>query len=67
VKWDAKAAAQGDQDALEAVKDAERIFDENRAKGATAFIVEKNQPAKKIDSFDDTAEQIVMVPRVVGG
>jgi hypothetical protein len=38
-----------------------------RAKGVTAFRVETGKPLQRIDQFDPTAEQIVMVPRVVGG
>ena len=46
---------------------AERIFNEERARGATAFRVEPGKTVERIEKFDRTAEQIVMVPRVVGG
>ena len=36
-------------------------------RGATAFKVETGQGPVRIDQFDQTAEQIVIVPRVVGG
>jgi hypothetical protein len=49
------------------VREAERIFEEERKKGATAFKVESGKPVERIEKFDRTAEQIVIVPRVVGG
>lgn len=67
VEWDTKGAEAGDSEALEAVKEVERIFEEQRAKGATAFKVDKGQPAVKLDRFDPEAEQIIMVPRIAGG
>ena len=57
----------GDLDAKAAVREAERIFSELRAGGATAVRVTPGKPAERIDRFDPEAEQIVMVPRVVGG
>ena len=56
-----------DPEALAAVREAERIFQEQRAWGATAFKVEKGHTPVRIDQFDREAEQIVMGPRVVGG
>lgn len=67
VAWDIKKAEVGDMDALAAVSEAERIFAAERARGATAFKVETGKAPVRIDSFDKKAEQIVMVPRVVGG
>ena len=67
VEWDARAAAQGDPEAESAVREAERIFREERARGATAFVVERNEPARRVDEFDPHAEQIVIVPRIAGG
>jgi len=67
VEWDVERAEIGDPEALEAIKEAERIFEEQKAKGATAFKVTPSEPAKKLERFDKTAEQIVMVPRVAGG
>ena len=65
--WDGQKAVAGDAEALAAVREAERIFAQERAKGATAFRVETGKPTERIERFDPTAEQIVMVPRVVGG
>jgi Tfp pilus assembly protein PilX len=67
VVWDARRAAVGDAEAEAAVREAERIFNETRARGATAFKVDAGQAPTRIDQFDRTAEQIVLVPRVVGG
>ena len=67
VAWDIKKAAVGDEEAKSAVREAERIFAEQRARGATAYRVETGKAPTRIDQFDPAAEQIVMVPRVVGG
>jgi hypothetical protein len=67
VTWDGQKVQAGDPEAVAAVREAERIFAQERAKGATAFRVEPGKPAQRIEQFDRTAEQIVIVPRVVGG
>jgi hypothetical protein len=67
VEWDTKKAEVGDLEALEAIREAERIFEEHKAKGATAFTVAPGKPAEKLDKFDKTSEQIIMVPRIAGG
>jgi len=65
--WDEQKVLMGDAEAIAAVREAERIFAQERARGATAFRVEGGKPIERIEQFDATAEQIVMVPRVVGG
>jgi hypothetical protein len=67
ITWDAQKAVAGDQEAAAAIREAERIFAQERAKGATAFRIDPGKPAERIEQFDRTAEQIVLVPRVVGG
>ncbi|HEV8193788.1 MAG TPA: hypothetical protein VGP82_20235 [Ktedonobacterales bacterium] len=67
VQWDTDRLLVGDLEAVAAVREAERIFAEQQAKGATAFKVTSGQPAVRIDTFDPEAEQITMVPRVTGG
>jgi hypothetical protein len=67
VAWDVKQVEVGELDAVEAIREAERIFAEERKRGGTAFKVETGKAPVRIDEFDRTAEQIVMVPRVVGG
>jgi hypothetical protein len=67
VVWDPGKVNANDPEAVAAVREAERIFEQERKKGATAFKVEPGKPVTHLDKFDPTAEQIVMVPRVVGG
>jgi hypothetical protein len=65
--WDQSAAVKGDPEAQAAVREAERIFAEARARGATAVRVAPGQAPERLDRFDPEAEQIVLVPRVMGG
>jgi len=67
VTWDEQKVLAGDPEATAAIREAERIFAQERAKGATAFRIDPGKPAQRIEEFDRTAEQIVLVPRVVGG
>jgi len=67
VIWDAEKMALEDPDAVAAVREAERIFNDERARGATAFKVEPGKSAERLDNFDKTAEQTVIVPRIAGG
>ncbi|BCL81544.1 hypothetical protein ccbrp13_40090 [Ktedonobacteria bacterium brp13] len=67
ITWDIAKVETRDSDTLAAIQEAERIFTEERKKGATAFRVESGKTVERIDKFDRTAEQIVLVPRVVGG
>ncbi len=67
VTWDEQRVLAADPEATAAVREAERIFEQERAKGATAFRIDPGKPAQRIEEFDQTAEQIVLVPRVVGG
>jgi hypothetical protein len=64
VTWDEQKVL---AESTAAIREAERIFAQERAKGATAFRMDPGKPAQRIDEFDRTAEQIVLVPRVVGG
>jgi len=65
--WDEQKFQMNDPEAMAAVREAERIFTQARARGATAFRVEPGKPTQRIDQFDPTAQQILIVPRVVGG
>lgn len=67
VVWEARQVEGGDPEALAVVRKAERIFREQRRAGATAFRVEQERVLVRLDTFDPTAEQILMVPRLVGG
>jgi len=65
--WNEQDALAGDVEALAALREAERIFARERARGATAFRVEPGKPVERLEQFDAQVSQIVMVPRVVGG
>ena len=65
--WNEQDALSGDAEVRAAIAEAERIFARERARGATAFRVEAGKTPTRLDQFDPQAEQIVMVPRVVGG
>lgn len=67
ISWDAERAAVGDEEAQAAIQEAERIFAAERARGATAFRTLPGQPAERIERFDPSADEIIMVPRVAGG
>jgi transcription elongation factor GreA len=67
VEWDPGRVDAGERDAQAAVVEAERIFEESRRRGATAFKVEPGRPAERVDSFDPRAKEVVIVPRVAGG
>ena len=67
VDYDVEKATAGDAEQQAAVTEAERIFREERARGATAFRIDADDAATRIDAFDRSAEQIVMVPRIAGG
>ena len=68
VTWDEAAARAGDPEAIAAVEEAERIFAEARANGATAFVVRgAGQAPVRIDRLDREAQEVILVPRVIGG
>src|SRR5918911_5437020 len=67
VEWNPGQAEAGESEARAAVREAERIFEAARGRGATAFKVEAGRPAERLDRFDPRAEEVVIVPRVAGG
>lgn len=67
IMWDSNKLGINDPEAVAAIREAERIFNEERMRGATTFKVESGKPVERIEKFDHTAEQIIVVPRVVGG
>lgn len=67
VRWDRDKAKVGDPEAQAAVREAERLFEEARARGAIGFRVPRGQPAERLDRFDPDAEQIIVVPQIAGG
>jgi len=67
-EWDLEAAETGDPEAAAAGREAERILEEAHRRGGTAFRVEApDQPAERLEAFDRTAEQILVVPQIAGG
>ena len=67
ITWDYQRVIANDPDAMAAIEEAERIFEKARQEGATAFKAESSSTVERIDKFDRTAEQIIIVPRVIGG
>lgn len=67
IRWERRQLEIGDPEAEAAVREAERIFREHTRRGAAAFLVARGQAPVRIDVFDTEAEQIVVIPRVVGG
>jgi hypothetical protein len=65
--WEPAQVATGDPEAIAAVREAERIFSEQRRRGGTGVRVQTGQPGVRLDTFDPQAEVIIMMPRVVGG
>jgi len=66
-EWEPPRVGVVDTEADAAVREAERIFEAERARGSTAFRMMPGQLGEKIEQFDPNAEQIIMVPRVAGG
>jgi hypothetical protein len=66
-EWDVARVEEGDVEAVAAVREAERIFAQQRSRGAVAFKVWPGRQAERLDSFDPQAEHVVIVPRVAGG
>ena len=67
VHWNEQDALAGDAEANAAIREAERIFAGERARGATAYRLEVGKPVERLEQFDPQASQIIMVPRVAGG
>ena len=62
VNWNEQDALTGDPEAIAAIREAERIFEHERARGATAFRVEAGKPVERLEQFDPQVEQIILVP-----
>jgi hypothetical protein len=66
--WDPKQVEAEDPEALAVIAEAERIVEEALARGQAVFRVDApDQPAERIERFDQTAPQTVIVPRLAGG
>lgn len=67
VHWTHEQLLANDPETIAAVTEAERIFAAERARGSQAFRVVRGQPAEPVEAFDPAADEIVIVPRMVGG
>jgi hypothetical protein len=67
VQWNEQDAQAGDALAMAALREAERIFTRERARGAKAFRVAPGKSAERREQCDPQAEQIILVPLVIGG
>jgi hypothetical protein len=67
VTWAPRDVEAGDPEALAAIAEAEAIFARERGRGSSAFKLAPGEPAERIDVFDRTAEEIVIIPRMAGG
>jgi hypothetical protein len=68
ISWSSTELANGDPEAQAAVREAERIFAREQARGATAFPVHPGGSAEKLDVLDPTVEgDTILIPQVVGG
>jgi hypothetical protein len=54
-------------DLRDTVEAANRKFDEMVAQGYTAFLMYDPTSGEKMTEFNENAESIVMIPRMVGG
>lgn len=62
------AKIEWDTEKEDAVREAERIFQENVARGYASFRVDTGvDTATRIDQFERDATEIVQIPRIVGG
>ena len=66
IAWDEEAYAAGDPAAQAAVAEAERLFAEARADGAEAFRVRSGALAQRVSTLD-VADDVLVIPRMVGG
>ena len=68
VTWDEDAYALGDATAAAAVAEAERLFAEARDAGGQAFRIQAGALAERVTTLQPaTAEDVIILPRMVGG
>ncbi len=65
VTWPDDSALSADAEA--AIREADAMFADELRRGSAAFRLTKGEGAKRIDKFDPTADEIVIVPRMAGG
>lgn len=67
VRWDVDQLMRGDPEAKAAVREAELIFQRERARGAVALSVQPGAPAERLEAFDAQVEDTILVPPMAGG
>ena len=67
VRSNAQDGLGGDPEVMVALLGVEHISAGERASGAVAFHVDACKPSTWLEQFDQQAQQIILVPRVVGG
>ncbi len=67
VTWDPDRLLQRDPEALAAIAEAEALFAREQSRGSSAFKVSPGMPAERVNAFDRTAEEIIIIPRMAGG
>ncbi len=66
--WDPAQVEAAEPEALAVIAEAERIVEAALARGQAVLVVDApDQPAKRIERFDQSAPQTVIVPRLAGG
>lgn len=67
IEWDPQAVAQGDPEAIAAVREAEKLLAESFAKGYTAIAVAApGEPGIRTGRLDPDVTTVA-IPRFVGG
>ena len=54
--WNEEDALVGDAEAMAAVREAERVFTRQQARGATAIRVDPGKPIERLELFDPYTE-----------
>jgi hypothetical protein len=67
VQWHEQDALAGDAEASASIHEAERIFAQERARGEAANCTEEGNRVERLEQFDPQDEQMILVPKVVGG
>jgi len=66
VNWTEQDVLVGDAEALVAICKAERVFERELVRGATAYRLEAGKPVERLEQFDPQPIQIIMVHRYRG-
>jgi len=67
VQWTEQDALSGEAEVNAAIREAERIFAHERARGVTAYRLEAGKLVGRLEQFDPQVSHIILEPRVTGG